>query len=357
MARVGVVGATGAVGRVLLDVLETRKFSVSELVPFASGRSVGKEVRFAGQAWKCRPLEAGCFDGLDWVFFDASDAVSRDWVPQAARAGAWVVDNSAAFRMDTDVPLLVPELNGHLIDRAWKQVHEGSAEDAAHARILTGPNCSTVQLVMALAPLHREFGMKRVIVSTYQSVSGAGAAAVEELRSQTAQALQGNFTAPKVLSHRIALNCIPQIGGFQADGFTSEEKKIREESRKILDLPSLRISATAVRVPTEQCHGESVSVEFERPVSVERAREVLATQPGVQVLDSPADLVYPLGVVGPGDAVSPGAGSDPVWVGRIRLDPAWDSGLAFWIISDNLRKGAALNAVQIAEAVLERKPR
>lgn len=310
--KVAVVGATGAVGRVLLEVLAERRFPVTELIPFASARSQGKPLDFMGRSYACRLLTAGCFQGVDIAFFDASDEVSRQWAPHAAENGAFVVDNSGAFRMDPQVPLVVPEINGHLVAKSG-------------ARLIAGPNCSTVQLALALEPLRRKWGLKRVVVSTYQSVSGAGSAAVDRLREQ----------------RHDQLTCIPQIGGFQADGYTSEERKIIEESRKILDLPDLRIDATAVRVPVVSCHGESVNVELDRACTAEEARQELRAMPGLEVLDEPLRAVYPTGLTG--------AGRDPVYVGRLRVDRSVPHGLTFWVLSDNLRKGAALNAVQIGE--------
>jgi aspartate-semialdehyde dehydrogenase len=346
--RVAVVGATGAVGRELFCILEDRRFPAAELIPFASERSVGKELRFAGKPVVCQPLKPGCFQGIDVVFFDASDAVSKQWVPEAAQAGAWVIDNSAAFRLDDDVPLLVPEVNGHLLDQAISR-----AKTSPRGRILAGPNCSTVQLVVALQPLQKRFGLRRVIAATYQSSSGAGTAAMDELRAQAKAYLAGEPISPRAFTHQIAFNCIPHIGGFQDDGSTSEERKIRLESRKILGLPELRISATAVRVPTLLCHGEAVSVELERACSPAEAREAMRAQAGIEIIDDPSKNAYPMGLTSKGDIVPSGSGADPVYVGRIRRDPAFDDyGVAFWIISDNLRKGAALNAVQIGEALL-----
>lgn len=346
--KVAVVGATGAVGKQLLSILEERKFPVSELVPFASARSSGKSITYQGNSVQCRVLKPGCFAGVDIAFFDASDAVSQEWVPQAAQSGCWVIDNSASFRMDSDIPLVVPELNGSLVvEKAKRDASALGARD----RILAGPNCSTVQLVMALKPLHDLFGLKRVVVSTYQSASGAGTLAVEELRSQTTGYLSGEESSPQAFQHQIAFNCIPQIGGFKHDGYTSEEQKIIQETRKILELSDLRISATAVRVPTFACHGESVNLEFLRPVDLEAAREALCRQPGIVLQDEPGAAVYPMGNPGR-TTVEAAAGNDPVYVGRLRIDPSLPNGLNLWVVSDNLRKGAALNAVQIGEILV-----
>ncbi len=326
--RVGVVGATGAVGSRLLAILEERGFAVSELRPFASPRSRGKFVSFANQQWPCRELESGCFEGLSLVFFDASDEVSAKWVPEALAAGAVVVDNSATFRMDADVPLLVPEVNASQATSAW----------ASGQRLFAGPNCSTVQLVMALAPLQCVAGLKRVVVSTYQSVSGAGTAAMHELQQQS---LGGR--AVEVFPHRIAENLIPRIGGVRDGGFTSEEDKLMRETQKILGTSPLPIVATAVRVPTLLCHAESVFVELERELSPEAARKLWSETSGVVVWDDLALDLYPMN--------ENASNQDVVAIGRIRRDPSVPHGLCFWVVSDNLRKGAALNAVQIAEWV------
>jgi aspartate-semialdehyde dehydrogenase len=280
--KCAVVGATGAVGQQLLAILEQRNFPVSELVPFSSPRSLGKTVRFQGKEIPCRVMEKGCFQGIDIAFFDASDAVSQEWVPEAAGSGTWVVDNSATYRMHPETLLLVPEVNGALLRDRLKKAPTGLG------RVFAGPNCSTVQLVMALRPLHDEFKIKRVVVSSYQSTSGAGAAASKELKEQTLKVLQGETVRSANFVHKIAFNCIPQIGGFKSDAYTSEEQKIIQESRKLLGLPELRITATAVRVPTLECHGESVNVEFEKPVDEARARQVLSAFPGVVVQDEPS---------------------------------------------------------------------
>jgi aspartate-semialdehyde dehydrogenase len=339
--RVAVVGATGAVGRQLLAILAERKFPVGELVPFASARSEGKSVWFAGKSYPCQVMKKGCFEGIQIAFFDASDAVSKEWVPQAAESGTWVVDNSAQFRLDEDMLLLVPEVNGELLEKRLAQTKITPRE-----RILAGPNCSTVQLVVAMKPIRDRWGIKRIVVSTYQSTSGAGSAAMDELRDHTGAYLAGKPTEPKAFAHPIAFNCIPQIGGFYPDDYTSEESKMIAESRKILGMPGLRMSATAVRVPTLACHGESVNVECEKPFDINEVRKALAAQPGVIVEDDPAKKHYPLGIRA--------AGRDPVFVGRLRKDPSVEHGLNLWVVSDNLRKGAALNAIQIGE-VLARK--
>jgi aspartate-semialdehyde dehydrogenase len=349
--KIAVVGATGAVGKELLSILEAREFPVSEIVPFASARSEGKSIRYSGRNFPIQVMKKGCFSGVDIAFFDASDAVSREWVPEAASSGAWVVDNSATFRMDDDVFLLVPEVNGDLLEKRvqeWKR--SGKLSD--RQRILTGPNCSTVQMVLALHAI-RSFGLERVIVSTYQSTSGAGAAAMEELSNQTAGIFSQNPVKPKAFAHQIAFNCIPHIGGFKDDGYTSEEQKIITESRKILGRPDLRISATAVRVPTLSCHGESVTVECRKPFEISQIREALKAQAGVVVQDDPDQKIYPMGFPGEGSPVEGATGRDAVYVGRIRKDYSVQHGLHFWVVSDNLRKGAALNAIQIGEILVQ----
>ncbi len=346
MVNLGIVGATGAVGTVLLRVLEERSFPVRNLRCFASERSRGKQLTFRGEPHEVHVItggQANSFTDLDLVFFDASDDVSRTWVPAALSSGAWVVDNSAVYRMDPSVPLVVPEIN------AVK-----SFEQARASRLLAGPNCSTVQLVMALAPL-RDLGLKRVVVTTFQSVSGAGAAAVNELKASTRSFLSGE---PVVQSENfvdtMAFNCIPQIGKFQASGFTSEEEKIMGETRKILDLPNLPIVATAVRVPTLSAHAESVAVEFERSFSLSDVRARLESFSGVVVLDDPSRSLFPKNRTSFDSPHLASEGADAVFVGRLRQDPSIKNGLCFWVVSDNLRKGAALNAVQIGEALVRR---
>ena len=348
MHKVAVVGATGAVGQQLLSILESRKFPVRELVPFASQRSEGKEVRFAGKSYKCEVMKPGCFNGIDFAFFDASDAVSKEWIPQAAESGAWAIDNSATFRLDDDILLLVPEVNGELLQKKL-----ATGVRSARDRILTGPNCSTVQMVVALKPIRDLWGIKRVVVSTYQSTSGAGAAAMDELTAQLKGLLgAGPRVAPKAFAHQIAFNVIPHIGGFKDDGYTSEELKMMQESRKILGMPGLRISPTAARVPTYAGHAESINIECERPFEIEEVRAALRAQPGVILQDEPSKAIYPMNATTEGDLVEGAGGRDAVYVGRVRRDPSLENGINLWVVSDNLRKGAALNAVQIGESVL-----
>lgn len=351
--KVAVVGATGAVGREVLSILQERKFPVAELLPFASERSAGQTLQLNDKSYRIQVLKKGCFEGVDIAFFDASDAVSKEWVPQAAQAGAWVVDNSATFRMDSDVPLLVPEVNGDLLLKRIAQSRKSGEPLTARERILAGPNCSTVQLVVALHPIRNRWGLERVVVSTFQSASGAGAAAMEELSKQTVGIFNQQPVAPKAFAHQIAFNCIPQIGGFKDGGFTSEEQKIIEESRKILGLPDLRVTATAVRVPTFSCHGESVNVECKKSFEISELRAALEAQPGVEVQDDPAAKIYPMSMPGDDSPVEGAAGRDAVYVGRIRKDHSVSHGAHLWVVSDNLRKGAALNAIQIGEILVQ----
>lgn len=337
--KIAIVGATGAVGREMIEVLTTRKFPFTDLKCFASSVSVGTELECGGKTWSCEVLKLGCFAGVDFAFFDASDEISREWVNEARSAGACVIDNSGTYRMDPKVALVVPEVNGYHLESLKSNARSGS--------LIAGPNCTTIQLVMTLKPLHDVYGLERVIVSTYQAVSGAGSAAVEELKTQTADLLAGKKANPVHLKHPIAFNCIPQIGSFltgEDDGITSEEKKVILETRKILDLPALRVACTAVRVPTAAAHAESVLCEFQRAPELEEVRKILSAFPGVEVRDVPKDGIYPMNIHS--------AGKDSVSVGRIRKDPTSPNGLQFWVVSDNLRKGAALNAIQIAEAIL-----
>jgi aspartate-semialdehyde dehydrogenase len=340
--RVGVVGATGLVGTEMLRVLEERSFPVGELRVYASARSEGRRLRFGGRDVVCERLRAGCFDGLDLVIVDVEDDLAAEWAPQAADAGAFVVDNSAAFRMDPDVPLVVAEVNPH---------------DLAEARrgIVSCPNCTTMVVVMALAPLHRAAGLERVVVSTYQAVSGAGQPGMRELAEQwtkgagqedtlrragaTGQGLEGG----EVWSRPIAGNVIPLAGSLRDGGYTSEEWKLVHETRRILHTPDLAVSPTCVRVPVYVGHSASAAVQFARPLPRDEAVVVLARAPGVTLVD---------GGDGAPTALD-GAGLDPVLVGRLREDPFAARTLHLWVTGDNLRKGAALNAVQLAELWVE----
>jgi aspartate-semialdehyde dehydrogenase len=326
--RIGVVGATGAVGTRLLSILEERAFGATDLRLFASERSRGRKIATHGRLWECDVLSKGCFSGLDWVFFDASDEISKQWVPEALSSGARVIDNSAVYRMDPGVVLGVPEVNGEAIQAAAR----------SGARLFAGPNCSTVQLTVALRPLASTFGLKRVLVSTYQSVSGAGSAAMDELKAQMA-----GGSDRSIFPHQIAANLIPRIGKVQDDGFTSEEQKLMLETRKILALPRLPIAATAVRVPTFLSHAESAFVELERAATLDQVIGAWKRAPGLEWVDDPGRDLYPTN--------ENTSNRDTVSVGRLRLDPSVESGVCFWVVSDNLRKGAALNAVQIAESI------
>ncbi len=357
---IAVVGATGAVGREVFRVLEERQARVSEVRAFASDRSEGKGISALGQSVACRKLAPGAFRGVDIAYFDASDAVSRQWVPVAASEGAWVVDNSAAFRMETDIPLCVPEVNGaRIVERAERALQPNTAgADTWRSRVFAGPNCSTVQLTLPLKVLRDRLGLRRVVVSTYQSTSGAGTAAMEELKVQTAGVLQGNASLrSEAFAHRIAFNCIPHIGGFGADGFTSEENKLMAETRKILELPSLRITATAIRVPTLRGHAESVHVELEKDFDLDRVREWMRAETGIVLQDEPGRMIYPMNETFASQSGFPGAAErDEVFVGRLRRDPHDPRALLFWVVSDNLRKGAATNAVQIGDMILGAAP-
>jgi aspartate-semialdehyde dehydrogenase len=331
--RVGVLGATGLVGSTMLGLLAERKFPVGEVVPFASQRSVGKELEWEGSAIECLPLNEETIQGLDIVLSSAGGAVSAEWAPRLVAAGAVVVDNTSHWRMHDDVPLVVAEVNPDAVE--------------GHNGIVANPNCSTMQMVVALKPLYDEAGIERLVISTYQAVSGTGKKAIDELRSQSKAVLDDRPPVASVYPHPIAFSVLPQAGSFASgDDHTDEERKLINETRKILDDASIRVSATCVRVPVVTGHSEAVNVETREPLSPERARELLSTAPGVTVVDDPAAARYPLAV----DA----AGKDDVFVGRIRRDPGNERALDMWIVSDNLRKGAATNAVQVAELLVER---
>jgi aspartate-semialdehyde dehydrogenase len=326
--RVAVLGATGLVGRTMIGILEEREFPVAELVPLASESSAGRLVSFRGEEIAVRRAEPDAFEGIDLVLSSAGASVSRELLPEAAKRGAISIDNTSAFRMDEDVPLVVPEVNPHRIG------------DHGARRIIANPNCSTIQLVVALKPLHDLATIRRVHVSTYQSVSGAGQAAIDELAAETREVALGDTYERTVFPKQIAFNVLPQIDVFLEDGDTKEEWKMRVETRKILEAP-VEVHATCVRTPVFFGHSEAVWIETERPLSPDEAREALRRAPGVSVWDDPERGHYPT----PAET----AMHDDVFVGRIRRDPTTPNGLALWIVSDNLRKGAALNAVQIAE--------
>jgi aspartate-semialdehyde dehydrogenase len=332
--RVGVVGATGLVGTTILELLAAREFPASELVPFASARSAGRELEWNGSTLTCRELGEDSIQGLDVVLSSAGGAISAEWAPRLVAAGAVVVDNTSHWRMHDDVPLVVAEVNPEALD--------------GHGGIVANPNCSTMQMVVALKPLYDEAGIERLVVSTYQAVSGTGKAAIDELLGQSHAILHGQAAEASIYPHQIAFNVLPQAGSFPAgDDHTDEERKLINESRKILGDAEIRVSATCVRVPVAIGHSEAVNVETRKPLSPERARELLAAAPGVSVVDDPAAGRYPMAI----DA----AGRDDVFVGRIRRDPGNEKALDLFVVSDNLRKGAATNAVQVAELLVERE--
>jgi aspartate-semialdehyde dehydrogenase len=333
--HVAVVGASGAVGERMIRLLEERRFPLASIKFLASARSVGKSIDFRGEKHRIEELTADAFDGVEIVLSSTPASISRQWSPIAASAAAVVVDNSSAFRMDPDVPLVVPEVNPHDI--------------AKHRGIIANPNCSTIQMVVALKPLHDAARILRVVVSTYQSVSGAGQTGIHELAAQTeAHVRQAHPPAPSKFAHPIFGNCIPQIDDFLPSGYTKEEMKMVNETRKIMGDATIDVSPTCVRVPVPMSHSESILVETERPISAEEARAIWSRAPAVTVIDDPMALAYPLAAAA--------AGKDDVFVGRIRSDLHRPNTLLFWCVSDNLRKGAATNAVQIAEKLLELKP-
>jgi aspartate-semialdehyde dehydrogenase len=328
--NVGIVGATGAVGQELLRLLHERNFPLASLRLFASARSVGKVVECAGKKYTVEEAKAGVFADVDLAFFATDGAITKALAPDAVKAGCVVIDKSSAFRMDPAVPLVIPEINP-----------EGLRK---HPGIIANPNCSTAVTLMALWPLHQAFGLKRYFAATYQSVSGTGTDAVEELEAQVQAHVKGAPIAKKVYPYQIAFNAIPQVDSFGNDGYTGEETKMLHESRKIMGLPNLKVSATCVRVPVVQAHSIAVNAEFERPVSVEAARAAIASFAGAELVDDPANRRYPT----PLDYTR----KVKCGVGRIRLDTALDNGLALWVSGDNLWKGAALNALQNAELMV-----
>ena len=328
--KVAMVGATGAVGETLLGILAERKFPVSELVPLASARSAGGEVEFGGKSITVQDLAKYDFAGVDIAFFSAGGKISREHAPRAAAAGALVIDNTSEFRYQDDIPLVVSEVNPKDIEQ-W-----------TNRGIIANPNCSTMQMLVALAPLHRTVGIERINVATYQSVSGAGRSGLEELGKQTAALLNFQPVEPSKFTKQIAFNVIPHIDDFQDNGYTKEEMKMVWETRKILGDPEIQVNPTAVRVPVFYGHAEAVHVETRVKITAEQARKLLSEAPGIELIDRREAGGYPTPV---GDA----AGKDPVYVGRIREDISHPRGLNLWIVADNIRKGAALNAVQIAE--------
>jgi aspartate-semialdehyde dehydrogenase len=332
--KVAIAGATGNVGREMLSILAERRFPVSEVVALASSRSIGQEVSFGNKTLKCKHLDTYDFSDTDICLMSAGGDVSKQWSPKIGQQGCVVIDNSSAFRYDQDVPLIVPEVNGDAVAGFSKK------------NIIANPNCSTAQLVVALKPLHDAAKITRVVVSTYQSVSGAGKDAMDELFSQTRAVFVSDPVESKKFTKRIAFNVIPHIDVFMEDGYTKEEWKMMVETKKILD-PKIRLTATCVRVPVFISHAEAVNIEMENPLSPDEARELLRAAPGVLVVDKHENGGY----ITPHEA----AGEDATYISRIREDATVENGLSFWCVSDNLRKGAALNAVQIAEALVSRK--
>jgi aspartate-semialdehyde dehydrogenase len=329
--HVAVVGATGAVGIEMIETLEKRQFPVGELTLLASTRSVGKKLKFAGEELTVKELTRDSFAGIDIALFSAGGSISKEFAPVAAMAGCVVIDNSSAFRMDDTVPLVIPEINASDVKK--------------HRGIIANPNCTTAVTLMALYPLHQAFGVKRIFASSYQAVSGTGAKAIEELERQVKEVVHGKPVTKEVYPHQIAFNVLPHVDSFLPSGYTKEEMKMENEGRKIMHHPSFRASVTCVRVPVYRAHSVAVSAEFERPATVEAAREVLKKAPGLDVVDNPENKEYPLPLYV--------AGKYNCEVGRLRKDCALENGLSFWVAGDQLLKGAALNAVQIAEVLLK----
>jgi aspartate-semialdehyde dehydrogenase len=329
--HVAVVGATGAVGIEMIKTLEKRSFPVGKLTLLASARSVGKKLKFKGQDVTVQELTKDSFAGIDIALFSAGGGISKEFAPIAAKAGCVVVDNSSAFRQDPKVPLVVPEIN--------------AADVKLHQGIIANPNCTTAITLMALYPLHQAFGVKRVFASSYQAVSGTGAQAIEELKRQVGQVVAGQPVTKEVYPHQIAFNVLPQVDSFLPSGYTKEEMKMENEGRKIMHHPAFRASVTCVRVPVYRSHSIAVSAEFEKPVTLEAARAVLQKASGLDLVDEPENKKYPMPLFT--------SEKDNCEVGRLRLDCALDNGLCFWVAGDQLLKGAALNAVQIAEELLK----
>ncbi|MGA1826273.1 MAG: aspartate-semialdehyde dehydrogenase [bacterium] len=332
---VAVAGATGAVGKEMISILEERAFPVKKLVPLASHRSAGIKVEFNDKQIPVAELKDDSFDGVDIALFSAGGSVSLEFAPKAVKSGAVVIDNSSAFRMDPEVPLVVPEVNPHAIKK--------------HKGIIANPNCSTIQMVVALKPIHDRARVKRIVVSTYQAVSGTGKEAMDELFNQTKlmACFKKDEIKPSVYPHQIAFNCLPHIDVFLENAYTKEEMKMVNETKKIMEDDTIRVTATTVRVPVFIGHSEAVNIELEQDMSPEECKNLLGKSPGIKVVDNPEKNKYPLAL----DV----AGADSVYVGRIRRDESIPHGLNLWIVADNLRKGAALNAIQIAENIIEHK--
>ena len=329
---IAIVGATGAVGQVFLNILEERDFPLKSVRLCASERSVGKKLKLRGEEIEVELATPELLSEVDFAFIAASTAISRELAPMAAKNGTIAIDDSSAFRMQDDVPLVVPEVNGDDLDY--------------HSGIVSIPNCTTTPLVMALKPLHEQNAVRRVIAATYQSVTGTGAAAAQELRDQSSDILAGKEASAEVYPHQIAFSVLPHVEPFWDNGYTNEEMKMQNETRKIMHAPDIRVSSTCVRVPVVVSHSEAVNVEFSDAISPGEVREILAGAPGIRVVDEPQSNVYPTPIEA--------EGQDDVFVGRIREDIALDNGIAMWLSCDNLRKGAALNSIQIAEEILER---
>ncbi len=328
---VAVVGATGAVGREMIEILGERNFPVAELVPLATEGSAGERLELNGKHWTVRQLSKDSFKGVDLALFSAGAPRSLEFGPAAVKAGAVVIDNSSAFRMDPKVPLVVPEVNAHAV--------------AGHSGIIANPNCSTIGMVLVLKPIHDAARIKRLVITTFQSVSGTGKKGMDELAQQTVALLNFKDIETKVYPHQIAFNCLPHIDSFLDNGYTKEEMKMVNETRKIMGDDSIGVTATTVRVPVFRCHSESINIETEKKISANEARAILSAAPNVIVYDDPKKNIYPLAI----DVV----GKDETYVGRIREDESIPNGINLWLVSDNLRKGAALNAVQIAELLIK----
>jgi aspartate-semialdehyde dehydrogenase len=330
--NVAVVGATGAVGNEMIRILEERNFPLGRLKLLASERSIGKSLKYNGNPIRVEVLDENSFSEVQIGLFSAGGGISEKFAPIAAKAGAVVVDNTSAFRMVPDVPLVVPEVNPEAISQYKNK------------GIIANPNCSTIQMVVALKPIHDAVRIKRIVVSTYQAVSGTGKKAIDELEAQTRALMNGREPVVNVYPHRIAFNCLPQIDVFVDNGYTKEEMKMINETRKIMNDPSIAVTATTVRVPVFYAHSESINIETERKITPAEVRELLSKAPGVVVVDDPSQRLYPLAIHA--------AGKDDTYVGRIREDESIAHGINMWVVSDNLRKGAALNAVQIAEILI-----
>ena len=331
--HVAVAGATGAVGNEMIQILEEQEFPVASLKLLASSRSAGKTLDFRGESLHVEELRDDSFEGVDIALFSAGAAASQQFAPAAAESGCVVIDNSSGWRMDPEVPLVVPEVNPHAV------------ADYRRKGIIANPNCSTIQMVVVLKPIYDAAGIERVVVSTYQAVSGTGKNAMEELTEQTRNLLTFQEVTPEVYPHRIAFNCFPHIGSFLENGYTEEEMKMVHETHKIMEDPNIRVSATTVRIPVFYGHSEAVNIQTERKLSAKEARVLLFQAPGVRVMDNPDERIYPM----PSEA----AGINDTLVGRIREDISIENGLDLWIVADNIRKGAALNTVQIAELLIK----